>query len=436
MLHDIIGTIWAKWRSRSSPFQRSIRMTNVKENPLLRTWQRVRTYPKLGLILLAYVAFIALGMPDGLLGVAWPSIRAGFSIPLDALGALLFAGMTGYLTSSFLSGTLLSRLSVGRVLVISCALTGSALLGYTLVPSWWMMVLLGIASGLGAGAIDAGLNTYIAAHFGEGLMQWLHASYGIGITLGPIIMTLALTRLNSWRVGYTVVASVQFVLAVCFVLTLSMWNRKNVPAGEEKTKRLTDYKTPLRTTLRQVRVWRSALLFFVYTGAEVSLGAWTFTLLTEARGIPTGAAGLWAGSYWATFTLGRILAGLYTRRVGINSLVQGGLIGASLGSILLWWNPLGVVNLLAVAVIGFSIAPIFPALVSGTRGRVGDQDAANTIGMQMAAAGLGAAAIPGLLGILARQSSLEIIPLFLLALFVILFGLHRMSINCQDKIAR
>jgi MFS family permease len=130
----------------------------------------VRNYPKIGLVLLAYVAFIALGMPDGLLGVAWPSIRDTFSIPLDAIGMLLSASVAGYLTSSFLSGPLIARWGVGRVLAASCAMTGVALIGYTVVPFWWMMVLLGVLAGLGAGAIDAGLNTYVAAHFGEGLM--------------------------------------------------------------------------------------------------------------------------------------------------------------------------------------------------------------------------------------------------------------------------
>lgn len=390
---------------------------------------RIREHPGVGLILLAYIAFIALGMPDGLLGVAWPSIRAGFLIPLDAMGALLVASTSGYLTSSFLSGPLITRMGVGRVLIVSCIMTGSALIGYTLVPAWWMMVLLGTAAGLGAGAIDAGLNTYIASHFGEGLMQWLHASYGIGVTLGPIIMTLSLTNLNSWRVGYSVVGGFQFALAACFILTLSMWNRTSEMTESKKTKRLTDYKTPMRETLRQFLVWRSALLFFLYTGAEVSLGVWTYTLLTEARGVPPSAAGLWAGSYWATFTIGRILAGLYARRVGVNSLVLGSLIGAILGTALLWWNPLGAVNLIAVALIGFSIAPIFPGLVSGTSQRVGEHDAANAIGMQMAAAGLGGAIIPSLLGTLANQISLEVIPIALLALFVILFGLQMKNIR-------
>src|SRR4030042_6019179 len=184
---------------------------------VMKTLDRIKHYPHLGLIILTDVAFIALGMPDGLLGVAWPSIRGTFSIPLDGLGSLLVCSIAGYLTSSFLSVRLLALFGVGRVLAVSCAMTGIALLGYTLVPSWWMMVTLGVLAGLGAGAIDAGLNTYVAAHFNEGLMQWLHACYGIGVTLGPIIMTIALTAQNSWRGGYIVVGGVQLARAGFFV---------------------------------------------------------------------------------------------------------------------------------------------------------------------------------------------------------------------------
>jgi fucose permease len=399
----------------------------------MRIWMKVKKYPKIGLVVLAYVAFIALGMPDGLLGVAWPSVRASFSIPVDAVGLLLSAVVTGYLTSSFLSGPLIARLGVGNVLAASCAVTGAGLIGYTLVPAWWMMVLLGVLAGLGAGAIDAGLNTYVAAHFGEGLMQWLHASYGIGVTLGPIIMTIALTAVNSWQVGYRVVGGFQLALAACFVLTLPMWSQKEAPAGSEEPKRLTDYKTPLGETLRQPRVWLSVLLFFLYTGSEVSLGTWAYTLLIESRGIYPEVAGLWAGSYWATFTAGRVLAGLYAKRVGVNLLVLGSLIAALLGAVLLWWNPANVANLIAVALIGFAIAPIFPALMSGTSRRVGVHDAANTIGMQMAAGGLGTAIIPSLVGILARQVSLEIIPVCLMVLFAGLFGLYALAAKSGSK---
>lgn len=390
---------------------------------------KVKQYPRLGLVILAFVAFIALGLPDGLLGVGWPSIRAGFSIPLDAIGMLLIAGTAGYMTSSFLSGYLLSRVGVGRVLAVSCLLTGLALIGYTLVPQWWMMVLLGVFAGLGAGAIDAGLNTYVAAHFGEGLMQWLHASWGVGITLGPIIMTLGLTALDSWRVGYRVVGGFQLALAACFVLTLAMWNQNDAPAGGESEKKLTDYKTPMGETLRQPQVWLSVLLFVLYVGAEGGLGTWTYTLLTESRGVDETLAGFFAGSYWLTFTIGRIVAGVIARRVGIHKLVLGGLAGALLGAGLLVWNPTETANVVAVAIIGVSIAPIFPAMMSGTSARVGDHFAANTIGMQMAAAGLGTALIPSLMGVLARRISLEIIPLFLLIVYVGLLGVYVLALK-------
>lgn len=392
-------------------------------------WNKIKQHPRTGLALLAFVAFISLGMPDGLLGVAWPSIRGTFAIPLDALGMLIIASTGGYLTSSFLNGPLIARWGVGRVLAASCAMTGAALIGYTLAPGWWLMVLLGIVAGLGAGAIDAGLNTYVAAHFGAGLMQWLHASYGVGVTLGPIIMTVSLTSLNAWQPGYRLVGGFQITLAVCFALTLALWNSGGRAAGSEDPKRLTDYQTPLSQTLRQPRAWLGVLLFFLYVGAEVSLGTWTYSLLTEARGIAPAAAGLWAGSYWATFTIGRVIAGVFARRVSINALVFGGLGGALLGAILLALNPSEAVSLLAVALIGFAIAPIFPALTSGTSRRVGAQHAANAIGMQMAASGLGMAVIPSLMGVLARQISLEVVPAGMIADFALLLTLYLLTIR-------
>lgn len=388
---------------------------------------------RLGLILLAFIAFVALGLPDGLLGVGWPSIRNGFSIPLDAIGMLLTTTVIGYTTSSFMSGFLLARVGVGRILAASCLLTGLALIGYTLVPVWWMMVLLGVVAGLGAGAIDAGLNTYVAANFGEGLMQGLHASWGVGVTLGPIIMTLGLTSFQSWHFGYRTVGVFQLALALCFVLTLGMWTR-NQPAPDdsaEPEKLLTDYKTPMSVTLRTPQVWLSMFLFFLYVGAETSLGTWAYSLLTESRGVDQTLAGFFAGSYWFTFTIGRILAGIVANRVGVDKLVFGGLGGALLGAGLLIWNPSQIANVAAVAIIGVSIAPIFPAMMSGTRKRVGDDHAANTIGMQMAATGLGLSVIPSLMGILARQLSLEVVPICLLVVYSALLGVYLLAVKPQ-----
>ena len=379
---------------------------------------------KLGLIALAYIAFISLGMPDGLFGVAWPSIREDFSLRLDSVGAFFFAGTTGYMLSSFFSGKIIKRLGVGGTLAASCALTASALLGYTLVPTWWMMVSLAVASGLGAGAIDAGLNTYVASHFGEGLMQWLHASYGFGVTLGPIIMTTGLNVFNSWRLGYQVVGATQLLLAASFLVTIRMWQNGGVPHAPEQERHLMDYHTPFGETLRQPVVLLNLLMFFLYTGAEFSFGSWTYSLLTLSRDVPVEVAGLWAGSYWATFTIGRVMAGLLTRRFGITNLLKAGFLAALGGSVLLWWNPFPQASIVAVSIIGFALAPIFPGLVSGTSARVGEHHAANTIGMQIAAAGFGGAVVPSLAGVLAQNISLEAIPVYLVGVFSLLIVLY------------
>jgi fucose permease len=387
---------------------------------------------QIGLILLAFIAFISLGLPDGLLGVAWPSIREHFSLRLDALGMLLLAATAGYMTSSFFSGKVISQLGIGGTLAASCFLTGAGLIGYTLAPFWWVIVLLGIVAGLGAGAIDAGLNTYIASNFGEGLMQWLHASYGVGVTLGPIIMTAGLNWFNAWQWGYRNVGIAQIVLAGCFLLTLPMWKQSHPPQQEEN-RRLTDYTTPISETLRHPIVWASLLMFFLYTGIEASFGSWTYSLLTLSRHVSIEVAGYWAGSYWATFTIGRILAGLLMRKLSVKTLLVGGLFSATAGAILLWWNPFPIASIIAVSVIGFALAPIFPGLVSATSSRVGDHHAANTIGMQISAAGLGAAVVPGLAGVLAQNISLEVIPVYLTCLFTILLTLYYFTSITQYK---
>ena len=373
-----------------------------------------------GLILLIFVAFIALGMPDGLLGVGWPSIRASFNVPIDALGALLFVSMIGYLTSSFLSGELTRRWGVGRLLIVSCTLTGFGLIGYTFVPQWWMMVALGLAAGMGAGGIDSSLNAYVARHYSAGLMQWLHASYGVGITAGPLIMTAALTNFQNWRLGYLLVGAVQIVLAITFWITLPIWQQNNNASAESPTEPLKEVN--LGQTLKRRRVWLSMLLFFFYVGSEVTMGTWVYSLLTEGRGVDPQLAGYFAGSYWFTFTIGRILAGLVTRKINIQSLVKVCIIAAILAGVILGLNLSTWVNLAAVAVIGFAFAPIFPGLISGTPERVGQQHSNNTIGMQTAAGALGGTALTSLVGVLARTYGLEVVPSAMVAFLACLLA--------------
>jgi fucose permease len=382
---------------------------------------------QIALLLMAYIAFAAIGLPDGLLGVAWPSMRAGFQLPLDALGLLLVASTSGYLTSSFISGRLISKLGVGRLLSICFTLTGASLLGYTFVPLWGILLMLGITAGLGIGAIDAGLNTYVASQYSDGPMQWLHASFGIGVTLGPFIMTLGLQHFGSWRPGYRMVGVFQLALAVCFAFTASLWQQKrghvNLAAADTSALNEIGGQVPLRSTLRQPGTWLSMILFFLYTGLELSVGHWTYTFLTEARGIDPELAGVWAGSFWGMFTLGRILAGLIAKKIGANRLVRASLLLALIGVIILWWNPVPIASLIGVGLTGFALAPVFPALVSSTVERVGALHTANTIGIQISAAGLGIAVIPSLVGVLARRISLESVPLFWVTVTVLLLGI-------------
>jgi fucose permease len=389
--------------------------------------------PKAGLILLIFFAFIALGMPDGLLGVAWPSIHTNFNIPLDSLGYWLFASTAGYMIASFFNGKVITRLGVGGTLAASCALTGAALISYTLVPFWWMLVALGFFGGLGAGAIDAGLNTYVASNFKESIMQWLHAFYGVGVTMGPIIMTNGLNLFKSWRLGYVVVGCAQLVLGLAFMFSLKMWQIKKTAEDQDQPKKLTEFKTPLRETLKRPMTWISVLLFFVYVGAEMSLGTWVYTLLTESRGISVAIAGYLAGSYYVTFTIGRMMAGVLSRKFKMRNLIRIAMGSAFVGALLLMINISNVVSIIGVAIIGFAIAPIFPALVSDTSDRVGAKYAANTIGIQMSlGAGLGGAAISALVGVFAAINR-ESIAVCMVVLYALLFGLFTLSLAMRHS---
>ncbi len=395
---------------------------------------------KIGLIVLIYIAFISLGLPDGLLGVAWPDMRASFGLPLDALGILLFAFTIGYLTSSFFNGVLIKKMGVPGLLALSCFITGLALVGYTLTPIWWFLPVLAVLAGLGAGAIDAGLNTYVEANFKESLMQWLHASFGIGVTLGPIIMSTGLRLTETWRTGYIVVGLAQIILAIIFLLTISIWEKqRNIKENNKRftNKRKFDNKTfskvSLTQTLKHYPTWLSIGLFFIYTGIELSLGHWAYTLFTESRGITPELAGLWVGGYWGSFTIGRILAGFLSFRIRSKKLVEMGVLLGLGGSLLLCLNLRHWLSFLGITLAGIAIAPIFPALVSSTSYRVGKDHVSNTIGMQIAAAGLGGALLPGLAGVLARNIFLEIIPTFIVFLFLLFFVLHRVTMYIRTE---
>lgn len=382
--------------------------------------------PKLNLwlLFLVFAGFISLGLPDGLLGVAWPSMRNTFGLPLEALGSLLVMYTAGYLLASFSSGWLLARLNVGALLALSCLATGVSLLGYSASRHWWMMMALGALAGLGAGAIDAGLNTYAATHFSARLVNWLHAFYGIGALSGPLLMTGVLDRGHPWQAGYALVGGGQFALALCFALTLRHWNDEQPVAATTPAA-----AAPQTATLRLPAAWFGIAVFFVYTGIEAVAGAWAYSLLTEARGVPMMTAGWWVSLYWGALTAGRILAALFAHRLSSTLLLRACIAGQAAGALLLWLN----FNLPGLMLIGLACAPIFPTLLATTPQRLASAHVANAVGFQIAAAVLGQSLLPALVGILAQRHGLEIIASAIVAAALLLYALHESMTATQPQ---
>ena len=370
---------------------------------------------------IAYIAFVSLGLPDGLLGVGWPSMRAFFGLPLDALGALLVASTLGYLLASFSSGWLLAHLSIGTLLALSCLLTACSLLVYAFTPFWMLMVAFGLVTGLGAGAIDAGLNTYVATQYSARTLNWLHACFGVGASIGPLIMTSVLAAGLPWQRGYLLVGTAQLALALCFSLTRAWWHGSGGTTGAAE-----DVVRPAATaqTLRLPAVWLSIALFFLYTGVEVTAGQWTFSLLTQARNVPTTTAGLWISIYWGSLTVGRVLFGAIVGVWPVRVLLRVALLGIVLGAGLLWLNQGAVLSFLGLALMGFALAPVFPSLIATTPERLGSAHTANAVGFQVAAAGLGAAAVPSLFGLVADNAGLEWLGPYLFIAAALQFALY------------
>ncbi|HRX17157.1 MAG TPA: MFS transporter, partial [Spirochaetota bacterium] len=268
---------------------------------------------------LSFIAFISLGLPDGLMGVAWPGISKEFSVPLDYAGILLLTTMGGYIVSSFFSPVITRKLGVGGLLAASCALTATGLFFYGVSSFWIIFILFSIFLGIGAGAIDAGINTYIAQNHSERLMHWLHASFGIGITIGPLIMTYGIRFTGTWRTGYYITAVAQFILAIIFFIKRSQWEKPTTDITEQNRTEKKD--APITETLKLLPAYLSMLLFLLYTGVELGFGFWIFTLLTEARGIDLQTAGIVTSLYWGSFTAGRVIAGLITKAISGTKLL-------------------------------------------------------------------------------------------------------------------
>jgi fucose permease len=391
---------------------------------------------KLNLLLtpLVFLGFVSIGLPDGLTGVAWPSMRGHFGLPIDALGGLLVSYTAGYLVSSFGSGRMLARFSIGALLALSCLATGVSLFGYAGASRWSTVVAFGALAGFGAGAIDAGLNTYAATHFSARMVNWLHVFYGVGALSGPLLMTHALRSGLPWQWGYAIVGGGQLALAACFALTLRRWNGAYQVDDASSPEPVAAASNA--STLRLPVVWFSAAIFFVYTGIEAAAGAWAYSLLTESRAVPMMTAGMWVSVYWGALTIGRILSATIAGRAPAPRLLRCCIAGQAAGALLVWLDLSASSSFLGLALIGLASAPIFPTMIASTPDRIPRNYLANAVGFQIAAAVLGQSLLPALVGVVARQLGLEAVALALLAAALLLYSLHEAMTATLAKASR
>lgn len=380
------------------------------------------------LLIIAYLSFVALGFPLGVLNIAWGFMQTTFGVGLDAIGILLTFATLGRLFTSFISGRVIARIQMGTFLMLGSVTIGLGLLGYAIAPTWEMLLVAAVVAAMGSGMLDAGLNTFVSANYSASRLNWLHAAWGIGLAIGPQLVTLLVIRMGAaWQLAYFVICTPQILLATAYLLTRKRWTF-NAPAGEE-----TQNSASMLETLRLPVVMLSMALFFIYGGVEVGAGQLTSPLFTRSRSIDVETTSTWISFYWLALTIGRIFIGTITDRLGNTLLLRLCMFGMVVGTVLLAITGSPVINFAGLALIGFSIAPMFPVLIAETPRRVGSRHVANTIGFQIGIAGIGAALLTGLGGALGERFGLETIGVFLVVNAVATALLHELILAREHR---
>ena len=361
------------------------------------------------LIAIIYAAFISLGLPDILLGSAWPVMEQELNVPLSYGGLLFMIISCGTILSSLFSDKITRRLGAGLVTAISVGMTALALTGFSLAQNYTQLCLLAIPFGLGAGAIDAALNNYVALHFAARHMNWLHACWGIGATVGPYVMSFALGAGLGWRSGYGMVSILQFGLTLVLFLSLPLWKKR-----QQSQEGDADYEAPigLRDALKIRGVKPILLAFCSYCMVETTAGLWTSTYLVEYRHIDTQTAAALASLFYIGITVGRIVSGFVSDRLGDKKMTRIG-CGLILSGLALIALPIDLLSLCGLVVLGLGCAPIYPAIIHSTPAHFGRENSHAIVGIQMASAYSGATFLPPLFGLVAEYIHIGLFPLFM-----------------------
>lgn len=377
----------------------------------------------MGALLLAiiYLAFISLGLPDSLLGAGWPTMYPELGAPVAFAGLVSALISCGTITSSLLSDRLTHRLGAGLVTAVSTLLTALGLFGFSISRSFWQLCLWTIPYGLGAGAIDAALNNYVALHYSSRHMSWLHCCWGVGAAISPNIMSFALTRGTGWPAGYRIVGVIQLCLTAALFLSLPLWKTKEAAAQ-------TGEAAPQGKPLGLVQAWKLPgaacvfIAFFCYCSMESTAGLWASSFLTLGRGVAPETAARFASLFYLGITLGRFLSGFISPRLGDRRMIRLGLgiilLGAVAVALPLENDTLALAGLL---VIGLGCAPVYPSFIHATPALFGAEKSQAIIGIQMACAYAGSLAMPPLFGLLAEHVNVQLYPYYL-ALFALVAG--------------
>ena len=378
----------------------------------------------MALLLLAviYIVFISLGLPDGVFGGAWPAIYTTLGVPVGWGGVVSLVVTLMAIVSSLSAATLVKRLGVGLLLLISTVLTAIGLLGYSQAHEFYWLVILAVPLGLGSGAIDAALNHYVAIHYKAHHMNWLHACWGVGASVGPVIFAAVLVNSHDWHKGYVALGLIQAAIVAVLLLSLPLWSRVHVRKAADASEEADMHDVKFGLLAKDRIVQFSFLTFLLYVGIEVGIGLWLASYLVQIQGIAIETAALWTGVYYGAITIGRVFTGFISFKVSNAHMVRVGIAVSILGALLLVLNLAPLTSLAGIILIGLGFAPIYPALIHATPERVGANKSAKVMSLQMVGASVGASIIPPLIGLISGVTSLLafafIMPIVLLGLLL------------------
>jgi fucose permease len=385
------------------------------------------------LLVIIYLAFISLGLPDSLLGSAWPTMYKEFNVPVSYAGIISMIIAAGTIISSLQSDRLTKKLGTGKVTAISVLMTAVALLGFSVSHSFGILCLLAVPYGLGAGSVDASLNNYVALHYESRHMSWLHCMWGVGASLGPYIMGYALTRGQGWNMGYRYISMLQAILTIILLFSLPLWKKKAVSNSGTDSADTQSESLSLGNIIKISGAKEVMATFFCYCALEQTTGLWASSYLVMNRGLSSKIAASFASLFFIGITVGRAFSGFLTIKLNNKQMIRlgQGLIFAGIMSLLL---PFGQeFSLFGLILIGLGCAPVYPCIIHSTPEHFGADISQSMIGVQMASAYVGTCLMPPLFVMIANNISISLFPLYLLATLILMIFMHEILLQKCKK---